>query len=81
MTTGRHHAAIRSAIILGPKDANAEARKVWRQTGLWFLILDVNDKGAVDVLGLQPAANTPARTVDRTTTSNPFGNDDQKTPR
>jgi hypothetical protein len=69
------------SIILGPKDAHAEARKVWRHTGLWLLILDVNDKGAVDILGssmsLTPQRETWIKELLR---SNQFGNDDQKTP-
>lgn len=69
------------SIILGPKDANAEARKVWRQTGLWLLILDVNDKGAVDVLGSSlPLTPQREQWIKGLLRSNPFGNDDQKTP-
>ena len=69
------------SIILGPKNAHAEARKVWRNTGLWLLILDVNDKGAVDVLGSSlPLTPEKEKWIKELLKSNPFGNDDQKTP-
>ncbi len=69
------------SVILGPKNPNQEARKVWRRTGLWLLILDVNDKGAVDVLGSSIPLTPPReRWVKELLKSNPFGNDDQKTP-
>ena len=68
-------------IILGPENPNLVARQVWKKTGLWTLILDVNDKGAVDVLGsslpLKPHQEEFIKDILRT---NPFGNDDQKTP-
>ncbi len=69
------------SIILGPKNPNATARRIWRKTGLWTLILDVNDKGCVDVLGsslyLSPEREAFIKNLLKT---NPFGNDDQKTP-
>ena len=69
------------SIILGPKDADAVARQVWRKSGLWTLILDVNDKGAVDVLGTSiPLSKKREEAVKRLLRRNPFGNDDQKTP-
>lgn len=69
------------AIILGPKDADAVARRVWKKTGLWTLILDVNDKGAVDVLGSSlPLSPAREQAVKQLLRKNPFGNDDQKTP-
>ncbi len=69
------------AVILGPKDPDAVARQVWRKTGLWTLILDVNDKGAVDVLGTSiPLSREREESVKRLLRKNPFGNDDQKTP-
>jgi len=69
------------AVILGPKDPDAVARRVWRRTGLWTLILDVNDKGAVDVLGSSiPLSREREQAVKQLLRKNPFGNDDQKTP-
>ena len=69
------------SIILGPANPDAVARQVWRQTGLWTLILDVNDKGAVDVLGTSiPLSPQREESVKRLLRKNPFGNDDQKTP-
>jgi hypothetical protein len=69
------------SIILGPADPDAVARQVWRKTGLWTLILDVNDKGAVDVLGTSiPLSARREESVKRLLRKNPFGNDDQKTP-
>ncbi len=69
------------SIILGPANPNAVARATWRKTGLWTLILDVNDKGCVDILGssfpVSPSTEAEIRELLR---SNPFGNDDQKTP-
>ena len=57
------------------------ARKVWKKTGLWMLILDVNDKGCVDVLGSSlPLTPEKERSIQELLKSNPFGNDDQKTP-
>lgn len=68
-------------IILGPKDPDRVARQVWRQTGLWTLILDVNDKGAVDILGSSlPLKPHQVEFIKGILKSNPFGNDDQKTP-
>lgn len=69
------------SIILGPKDPDSVARKVWKKTGLWMLILDVNDKGCVDVLGSSlPLTPEKERSIQELLKSNPFGNDDQKTP-
>jgi len=69
------------SIILGPANPNEVARHVWRKTGLWTLILDVNDKGAVDILGTSlPLTPERERAIKRLLRSNPFGNDDQKTP-
>ncbi len=69
------------SIILGPKHPDAVARQVWRRTGIWTLILDVNDKGAVDVLGTSiPLSKEREEAVKRLLRGNPFGNDDQKTP-
>lgn len=69
------------SIILGPKDADAVARHVWQRTGVWILILDVNDKGAVDILGTSiPLSKEREEAVKRLLRKNPFGNDDQKTP-
>jgi len=69
------------AVILGPKDPDAVARRVWRRTGIWTLILDVNDKGAVDVLGSSfPLKHEQEESLKRLLRKNPFGNDDQKTP-
>lgn len=69
------------SIILGPKDPDAVARRVWRRTGVWTLILDVNDKGAVDILGTSiPLSKEREEAVRRLLRKNPFGNDDQKTP-
>ncbi|HHY18088.1 MAG TPA: F420-0:Gamma-glutamyl ligase [Firmicutes bacterium] len=68
-------------IILGPENPNLVARQIWKKTGLWTLILDVNDKGSVDILGtsfsLKPHQEEFIKDILR---SNPFGNDDQKTP-
>ncbi len=68
-------------IILGPKEPNLVAKKVWRHTGLWTLILDVNDKGSVDILGTSlPLKAHQTDFIKRILRTNPFGNDDQKTP-
>lgn len=68
-------------IVLGPKDPNTVARQVWRRTGKWTLILDVNDRGAVDVLGSSiPLSPSRQESIKRLLRKNPFGNDDQKTP-
>ncbi|MGI6621284.1 MAG: coenzyme F420-0:L-glutamate ligase [Bacillota bacterium] len=68
-------------IILGPKDPHRVAKRVWKQTGLWALILDVNDKGAVDILGSSfPLKPHQTEFIKKILRSNPFGNDDQKTP-
>jgi hypothetical protein len=69
------------SIILGPKEPDAVARKAWRKTGLWTLILDVNDKGCVDILGSSfPVSPCKEKEIQELLKSNPFGNDDQKTP-
>ncbi len=69
------------SIIMGPKDPNQVARIIRRQTGLWTLILDVNDKGCVDVLGSSiPLSKERENTLKSLLKTNPFGNDDQKTP-
>lgn len=69
------------AVVLGPKEPDAVARKVWRKTGLWTLILDVNDKGCVDVLGSSiPLSRAHEESIKRLLSRNPFGNDDQRTP-
>lgn len=68
-------------IILGPKHPDRVARQVWKRTGLWTLILDVNDKGAVDILGSSlPLKPHQSEFIKHVLRSNPFGNDDQKTP-
>ncbi len=68
-------------IILGPREPDRVARQVWRKTGLWTLILDVNDKGAVDILGTSlPLKPHQSEFIKGILKSNPFGNDDQKTP-
>lgn len=69
------------SIILGPKDPDVVARRAWRKTGLWTLILDVNDKGCVDILGSSfPISPCREKEIQELLKSNPFGNDDQKTP-
>ncbi len=69
------------SIILGPKMPNQVARQIWRRTGLRVLILDVNDRGSVDVLGSSlPLTQKQENAVKELLRSNPFGNDDQKTP-
>ena len=69
------------SIILGPKDPDETARKIWRKTGLWTLILDVNDRGSVDVLGSSLSLSKERElAIQNLLKSNPFGNDDQKTP-
>jgi len=68
-------------IILGPKNPMEVARRVWRKTGLWTLILDVNDKGCVDILGSSfPLSLEEENFIKNLLKTNPFGNDDQKTP-
>jgi hypothetical protein len=68
-------------IILGPKDPHVLARKIWKETGLWALILDTNDKGCVDVLGSSfPITEERKKLIEDIFKTNPFGNDDQKTP-
>lgn len=69
------------SIILGPANPHAVARRVWKETGLWTLILDVNDKGFVDVLGSSlPLSPEKERAIKDLLKTNPFGNDDQQTP-
>ena len=69
------------SIILGPKEPDAVARKAWRKTGLWTLILDVNDKGCVDILGSSfPVSPCKEKEIQEPPEVQPFGNDDQKTP-
>lgn len=69
------------SIILGPKEPDAVARRAWKRTGLWTLILDVNDKGCVDILGSSfPVDPRTEKEIQELLKSNPFGNDDQKTP-
>ena len=69
------------SIILGPAEPHKVARRAWRATGLMTLILDANDKGNVDILGssmpLDPKTKKAVKELFRT---NPFGNDDQRTP-
>lgn len=68
-------------IVLGPKDADAVCRRIWKETGLRAFILDVNDKGFVDVLGSSmPLTPETERVIKQLFKSNPFGNDDQQTP-
>ncbi len=68
-------------IILGPKNPGQVAKQVWRKTGLWTLILDVNDRGTVDILGTSlPLKQHQKDFIKQILKSNPFGNDDQKTP-
>jgi hypothetical protein len=69
------------SIILGPANPDAVARAAWKKTGLWTLILDANDKGCVDILGSSfPVSPRTAEEIQELLRSNPFGNDDQKTP-
>ncbi len=69
------------SIILGPRDPNGTARSIWRKTGLWTLILDVNDRGSVDVLGSSLFLSKERElAIQNLLKKNPFGNDDQKTP-
>ncbi len=69
------------SIILGPKDPEVVARKIWRKTGLCALILDVNDLGCVDILGSSfRLSDRRANALKALLKTNPFGNDDQKTP-
>jgi len=68
-------------VILGPKDPTAVAKRIWKKVGLWALILDTNDKGAVDILGTSfPLEPERKRFIETILKENPFGNDDQKTP-
>lgn len=69
------------SIVLGPKDPSQVTRMIRRQTGLWILVLDVNDKGCVDVLGSSiPLSRERENALKSLLRTNPFGNDDQKTP-
>lgn len=68
-------------VILGPKDPDEVARRVFRETGIHAMILDTNDKGYVDVLGASfPVDETVRRWAQTVLRHNPFGNDDQQTP-
>jgi len=65
-------------VILGPAGPEDVAREIRRATGCDAAVVDVNDIGYVDVLGLTaPAA---LDWVSRSLLDNPFGNDDQQTP-
>jgi len=65
-------------IVLGPKDPDQVARDIYHKTGISTAVADVNDLAYVDIIGTSPDLD-PKPLYDLLT-SNPFGNDDQKTP-
>lgn len=65
-------------ITLGPKDPAAVARQIKERVGIDTAIVDANDIGKVDVLGL--SGGITVRELEELLAPNPAGNDDQKTP-
>lgn len=65
-------------VILGPSSPDRVAKQLKDAIGVDIAIVDVNDLGCVDVLGI-----TDRKALDwvqRALASNPLGNDDQQTP-
>ncbi len=65
-------------VILGPSNPDNVARHIKDTIGIDIAIVDVNDLGCVDVLGITD--RTAVEWVSRALASNPLGNDDQQTP-
>lgn len=65
-------------VILGPSSPDKVAKGIKDAVGVDIAIVDVNDLGCVDVLGITD--RTVLDWVRRALASNPLGNDDQQTP-
>ena len=65
-------------VILGPSDPEKVAKHIKDSIGVDVAIVDVNDLGCVDVLGITNRVSLDW--VLRALASNPLGNDDQQTP-
>lgn len=68
-------------IVLGPKQPQAVVDKIKSETGLDAMIVDINDRGCVDILAC--SAHYPRELLEwlkQSLRDNPMGNDDQQTP-
>ena len=65
-------------VILGPSSPDKVAKHIKDSIGVDVAVVDVNDLGRVDVLGITDS--TALDWVSRALASNPLGNDDQQTP-
>lgn len=65
-------------IVLGPKNPRRVAESIAKETGASAAVVDVNDLQDVDILGTSPGLQREQ--LYKILKSNPFGNDDQKTP-
>ncbi len=65
-------------VILGPSNPSKVAQHIKDSIGIDVAVVDVNDLGCVDVLGITDA--TAIDWVSQALAGNPLGNDDQQTP-
>ncbi|MGB9867550.1 MAG: F420-0:Gamma-glutamyl ligase [Bacillota bacterium] len=68
-------------IVLGPKHPQAVVDEIKRRTGIDTMVVDINDRGCVDVLAC--SAQYPEELMEwlrQNLKDNPMGNDDQQTP-
>ncbi|HHV78996.1 MAG TPA: F420-0:Gamma-glutamyl ligase [Firmicutes bacterium] len=68
-------------IVLGPRDSQDVVNRIKAQTGIDAMVVDINDKGCVDILAC--SLDYPPelmRWLQNQLRDNPLGNDDQQTP-
>lgn len=68
-------------IVLGPANADRVAEELKREAGIPVMIVDANDLGRVDLVGISSGLSSEKRQAClKALASNPFGNADQQTP-
>ncbi|MGI9952174.1 coenzyme F420-0:L-glutamate ligase [Moorellaceae bacterium AZ2] len=65
-------------VVLGPKNPAKVVKDIKRSTGAEAAIVDVNDLGCVDIIGISNKLYAAA--VKAALHDNPFGNEDEQTP-
>jgi hypothetical protein len=68
-------------IVLGPANADQVAEELKQEAGIPVMIVDANDLGRVDLVGISSGFTSEMRRVClEALASNPFGNADEQTP-
>jgi len=65
-------------IVMGPKEPGKVVKAIKKATGAEAVIVDVNDRRCVDILGITDRRYS--RAVKEALQDNPFGNEDEQTP-